>query len=394
MLSHLKNLLPDISFVSVYTLVEVYDKNMFLLYTDLKNMLDKKFGDKPVEFLPNERIIFLHTDLDFFLTENTPGFTLYNLQLILRELNIPNYFCVVISNIPNYKKYTAMVQNMLTIDDVSIAPVSSLYFSICQPYFREVVDKNFETIERPFIVLSRQARPHRTYFMSKIFDRELQNYGFISYSNISYSDISSEPNTINNLNYSDRVYFRVLSCSPYNNNNDNGILLKNVANQQSFLKFDLSVKQYKNFEEDININDKSIAIQYDNSPIKRGLLYVALETTTVYPEVFLSPISFKGIVKKRPFVILGVPGTIKYLQQLGFKTFNAFWDESYDQIDDFELRVEAILNIIDSISKLSSAKLEKLADSMEDILEYNFNHFYTNFTESEKENLMQGISRR
>jgi len=382
----------NISVVAFYNLCTKYASDMHVLYNDLKELIYKKFGSGKIIFKPNERIIFLHDDLDFFLSKSTPGFTLYNLQLILKELNIPNYFCVVISNIPNYEKHTATVQNMLTNDDFDICPVSSLYFCICDPWSTASVDTDFKKIERSFIVLSRQNRAHRTYFMSKIFDIGLQDFGFISYNNISYNNISREEDSANDMSCdSTLVDFNLLTCSPSNRYNTNYVLLKNVNNHQSFLKFDSSIKKYKNFEENIDVADKSTAMMYENSPIQRGFLYIALETTIVYPEVFLSKISFKGIVKKRPFVILGVPGTIKYLQQLGFKTFDRFWDESYDQIDDFELRVDAIIDIINSINKLSIIELKELAENMKDILEYNFDHFSTAFLESEKQKLINSI---
>ena len=131
-----------ISIVAFYDLKK-YDRNMYILYKDLKELLHKKFNGKLINFSHNERIIFLHDDLDFFLSDNTPGFTLYNLQLILRELNIPNYFCTVISNIPNFEKYTSLVQTMLTNDDININPISSLYFCICGVYQIGSVDTYF-----------------------------------------------------------------------------------------------------------------------------------------------------------------------------------------------------------------------------------------------------------
>lgn len=386
--STMNELFPNFSIVAVYNLGE-YDAHMHLLYHDIKTLIDNKFNGAPVKFQPDERLIFLLDDLDFFLTNDSPGFTLYNLQLILRELDIPNYFCTVISNIPNYKNYTTAAQRMLTTEEIDINPISSLYFSICLTPLAPAVNLNFDDIEAPFIILSRQQRFHRTFFMSKIFNLGLQNKGLISYSNINdcapHHNINRASDVKLNLSNS------LLTPIPFNKNNCNYVLLKNHANRQLVAEFRESVDNFKNLNEQIDIAERSVVSAYDNSPVQRGLLYVALETTVMYPEVFLSGISFKGIVKKRPFVILGVPGTIRYLQQLGFKTFNEFWDESYDQINDFESRVEAILDIVQHISELSPDDLADLANNMSDILDYNFNHFCTSFSESEKENLLKSM---
>ena len=385
----MNELFPNFSIVAVYHLGE-YDSHMQLLYHDIKTLLDNKFNDTPVEFRYNERLIFLHDDLDFFLSDETPGFTLYNLQLILRELNIPNYFCTIISNMPNYKNYTLAAQKMLTTEKIDINPISSLYFNICLTPLSSSVNLNVDSITAPFIILSRQRRFHRTFFMSKIFNLGLQNKGLISYSNI--NGCVPTQNVVRANDVKLNLSVSLLTPIPFNKNNCNYALLKNHNNRQLVAEFSASVNNFKNFEEQVDLADKCLVSGYDNSPIQRGLLYVALETTIVYPEVFLSGISFKGVVKKRPFVILGVPGTIKYLQQLGFKTFNAFWDESYDQIDDFESRADAILNIILYVSQLTPAELVNLFNDMSDILEYNFNHFCTTFLESEKANLLKSMT--
>ena len=35
-----------------------------------------------------------------------------------------------------------------------------------------------------------------------------------------------------------------------------------------------------------------------------------------------------------PFVMVSKKGTLKYLRDIGFKTFGDFWDESYDDEED------------------------------------------------------------
>ena len=70
-----------------------YANSMHTLYYELETFLKNYFGDSPIKFNDNERIVFNQPDLDFYISNEFPGFSLYNLQLILRELDIPNYFC-------------------------------------------------------------------------------------------------------------------------------------------------------------------------------------------------------------------------------------------------------------------------------------------------------------
>lgn len=378
--------LANVKVLKYYRLLD-YDYDMSLLFNDLKIYIDERWPDGDIVFEEKEILLFNHTDVDFFIDENFPGFTLYNLQMILQELNIPNYFCVIISNLPNYKKYTRIVQHKLTNDSVDILPITSLILTI----YNSVIHKgiNLDQINFPFVVLSRLGRPHRTFFMAKLFDCNLHEKGLISYHNLSNSiNHTTEVKSVKN-----KIYNFLLQTKPFFRHYPK-ILIRNLYNQKLFLQFQNTVSSFKNFNENIDINDGAVASEYQNSPLQNAFLYVALETVIHCNEVFLSIISFKGIVEKRPFVIFGVPGTIKYLNTLGFKTFNDFWDESYDQIENFEDRTQAILDILKSLSKKSSQELQSMLCSMQDILEYNFNHFINTFRNQELNHLAKELSSR
>jgi hypothetical protein len=67
---------------------------------------------------------------------------------------------------------------------------------------------------------------------------------------------------------------------------------------------------------------------------------IALETTvynTEYP--YLTEKTFKILANNRPFVILGDRGLLHKLKQKGFKTFDNYCDESYDQETDLTVKI-------------------------------------------------------
>jgi hypothetical protein len=74
-----------------------------------------------------------------------------------------------------------------------------------------------------------------------------------------------------------------------------------------------------------------------------------------------------------PFVIAGAPNCLKYLKELGFKTFDRWWDESYDQEEDHEKRMLKIFDVIDYIDSLSIDQLKKITEEMNDVLIHNKN---------------------
>jgi hypothetical protein len=102
---------------------------------------------------------------------------------------------------------------------------------------------------------------------------------------------------------------------------------------------------------------------------------------------------FKAIVNKHPFLIIGCKDSLKYLQQLGYKTFPSMFDERYDSI---ETDVDRILLIIDEIEKFCNLSVDEKnnrLNSIIDTLEHNYNLFINNFEfhRAELKNIMEEI---
>jgi len=125
----------------------------------------------------------------------------------------------------------------------------------------------------------------------------------------------------------------------------------------------------KNFQEDSDYD----ALTGSANIHSRAFLQIAAETVFNYPNVYVTEKSFKPIIYKRPFVLVGSPGCLNNLKSFGFKTFNQYWDESYDLIEDPEKRMLAILEIIEFVCAKSIDELQKLCYDMKNILEHNFN---------------------
>ena len=105
--------------------------------------------------------------------------------------------------------------------------------------------------------------------------------------------------------------------------------------------------------------------------------FIITETTFQKPFPNLSEKTINSVVTKRPFLLVAPPGSLKYFQKLGFKTFDRWWDESYDQEEDHEKRILKILNVIDYIDSLSIGELRIIYDQMRDVLEFNAIHLET-----------------
>lgn len=98
---------------------------------------------------------------------------------------------------------------------------------------------------------------------------------------------------------------------------------------------------------------------------------VVLETLFDDDRLHLTEKSLRPIACGQPFIIASTYGSLEYLRSYGFKTFDAVWDESYDQIADPEERLTAIVNLMQQISAWDEiTKKNKLIQTQE-IVEYN-----------------------
>lgn len=90
--------------------------------------------------------------------------------------------------------------------------------------------------------------------------------------------------------------------------------------------------------------------------------------------MFINEKTFKPIACMQPFIINGMPGSLKHLHELGFKTFNNWWDESYDAESDYTKRTQKVFNVINQLCEFSHKQLIDLLVDMQEVLEYNRSH--------------------
>jgi hypothetical protein len=107
--------------------------------------------------------------------------------------------------------------------------------------------------------------------------------------------------------------------------------------------------------------------------------HVVTETVFYYDKLHLTEKIFKPIVSKQPFMLLAAPGNLAYLKSYGFKTFDCVIDESYDDIQDPDQRIDAVVDQLNWYCNLTDAEKLGVAEKLEPIIEYNFHHFYGEF---------------
>jgi hypothetical protein len=112
-----------------------------------------------------------------------------------------------------------------------------------------------------------------------------------------------------------------------------------------------------------------------------ALWHVVAETIFYDSKLHLTEKVFKPIVARRPFLLVAAPGNLAYLKSYGFKTFDRWIDESYDFEPDNDLRIDMITRELQKLCSLTPAELDTMYSEMQEVLEYNFAHFYGKFKE-------------
>jgi hypothetical protein len=99
--------------------------------------------------------------------------------------------------------------------------------------------------------------------------------------------------------------------------------------------------------------------------------FVSLVNETLTETVFFSEKIFKPILMGHPFILIGGKGSLKKLKEMGFKTFDKWWDESYDDCDCFIERCIKVTEVLSKLSEKNNAQLQLMRSFMRPILKHN-----------------------
>ena len=105
--------------------------------------------------------------------------------------------------------------------------------------------------------------------------------------------------------------------------------------------------------------------------LSKAVLNITSETVFYYPYVELSEKIVQPIIAKRPFVLIGPAHSLKYMRSKGFKTFGKIIDESYDELDDPNERMESIMNVVKKFNQNSVDQNKELLLAIKDELIHN-----------------------
>ena len=107
-----------------------------------------------------------------------------------------------------------------------------------------------------------------------------------------------------------------------------------------------------------------------------SLVYVPTETVYFGRRTHLTEKTFKAIALEMPFVLVAPAGSLEYLREYGFQTFNGILDESYDEETNDIRRIERVVQLLKDLDSLSLRERQQIHRACLPRVEHNYNHFY------------------
>jgi hypothetical protein len=92
---------------------------------------------------------------------------------------------------------------------------------------------------------------------------------------------------------------------------------------------------------------------------------------------FFSEKITKPLYYGHPFILIGFKNSLKVLRDMGFKTYDDIFDESYDELETWEERTKHVWYQVERLLKLSKEELKKMFEKVEDKILFNQERFFS-----------------
>ena len=126
-----------------------------------------------------------------------------------------------------------------------------------------------------------------------------------------------------------------------------------------------------------SLADSCASADFDTQDYQSTEIEVVLETLFDDDRLHLTEKSLRPIACRQPFILVATHGSLQYLQDYGFKTFDSIWNETYDTIEDPYQRMQAIISSMLEITTWSDAQRRDSIRRMKQIADHNHKHFFS-----------------
>ena len=126
-----------------------------------------------------------------------------------------------------------------------------------------------------------------------------------------------------------------------------------------------------------SLADAGASADFDTQDYQSTEIEVVLETLFDDDRLHLTEKSLRPIACRQPFILAATHGSLQYLRDYGFKTFDSIWDETYDTIEDPYQRMQAIIQLMLEINSRSDDQQRNDTERIQQIADHNHKHFFS-----------------
>lgn len=250
-------------------------------------------------------------------------------------------------------------------------PVSQHALSIQVKDVEEPIYDENHIPEKLFLCWNRRFRPHRTHLALA-----LDKYGIIDRSY--YSMHLNDPE-LNSMHFRNTVDLY-----------SNPMLQISTKDVEKFIeKLPLVIDGETDIQRMCGDFDRAAKDFYHNS-----LVSIITETNFEATELTATEKTWKPAKEKHPFIMVGAAGALRTMREFGFQTFDEFWDESYDEIEDPRIRLFRIVKICVEISRWTPEQILDFKRRVKPIVEHNFKVLQTNTAQKIVDKMREEMAKR
>lgn len=273
----------------------------------------------------------------------------------------PNQIIYVTGNLEEENQYNEWLEGKSVVGKMCIAPYSHfecmihetsanrtrIYNQLPLPTFYDHLNHKTNNITnvKTYNCLQKRPRAHRIWMFKELVENDLLRYGINSMNDIDYqytyyADRMMTPEEFENI----KRYLPILP--PSTNTVEEELKLFSSSDSGSYPEI---------FNEQIMLDT-----------------WVSVVSEASFGEntCFISEKTFKPIAASHPLIALGNKYTMRNLQDLGYKTFHPYIDETYDSLETWD-RLNAIIKEIKKINTMNHQEKLEWFSNMQDILDHN-----------------------
>jgi hypothetical protein len=143
-------------------------------------------------------------------------------------------------------------------------------------------------------------------------------------------------------------------------------------------EFEISKHDLHNFFP-VNTHSSIASADYCVEDYASTGIEIVLETLFDDSRWHLTEKALRPIACGQSFMLMATPGSLQYLRQYGFKTFDGLIDETYDNIQNPRQRLQAVIAEMKRISCLSAQQKNQLFNNLNSIAQFNKQLFFDQF---------------